>query len=418
MSKTRFNYSPVLALLALGAGCYAGDGRLLEPGSGSSQSGDVEKQGLTLTVVTDSALAAALGWESDVVAGAEVIVQRGSDPAHRDTVVSDENGVVRLDELIPGDYKVWGWYRLSEAERIAVAEAGHDTWVLGNGTKLRVPAEQRFVLHSDEPSGLVISEHYFPVKWTPGVGTYHFGGYMELYNNGDTTVYLDGMIIGRAWAIQVDYSSLPCSESEPFRNDPNGVWARAFQAFPGSGADFPLPPGKAVVIAVDAIDHSSLEDGMLDLSESDFEFSGTEDADNPSVPNMIDVGLIPFPLGHGLFFTAGPEVPFLALGVDVSSLSRAPHPTSGREYARIPADHILDVAAFGLLVPVGRYCDVMVHRRFERLEAHLFDSGRWMYAFHRRVAGTRADGRVRLQRTRTSAVDFAEGSRSPGSIPR
>jgi len=56
------------------------------------------------------------------------------------------------------------------------------------GAQLSVPASRR--------KPLVISEWFFNTGRVPGVGTYSYGGYIELYNNADTTVFLDGLRVG------------------------------------------------------------------------------------------------------------------------------------------------------------------------------------------------------------------------------
>jgi hypothetical protein len=69
----------------------------------------------------------------------------------------------------------------------------------GNAT-VQVPASRR---HS-----IVVSEWSFFREGIPGVGGYDFGGYLELANKSDTTVYLDGLIIGSA-CTQATESTVP-----------------------------------------------------------------------------------------------------------------------------------------------------------------------------------------------------------------
>jgi hypothetical protein len=412
-----------MTALVLVTGCYSGEGHLLDPGGASSQPGDVKKTGLTLTVVADSALAAALGWEENVVAGAEVIVQRGSDPKDRDTVLTDETGVVRLEDLVRGRYKTWGWRQLDEDERALAHAAGFDVWALGNGFGTRVPTTAPLPLFPDEPGSLVISEMEPAPKWFVGDGYYRDTGYIELYNNSDTTIYLDGKVIGQVRIKAMDTESIPCAEEAWHSIDPEGLWIIMLEAFPGSGRDYPLPPGELVLVAVDAIDHSPFHPGAIDLSHADFEFAGPA-VDNPEVPNMVDVGLRPSPLGHGLSGLAL-GTPVVAEPLDVASLPRG-WTESGLEMARIPAEKILDVATlqpdYDLAATMGNTeCELLIHPNFDRLEGRLYYGGQdesvWNLAIHRRVAGVRTDGRLLLQRTRTTAVDFFVAARSPGVIP-
>ncbi len=421
MSTSRSSFSLIFTGLMLAAGCYAGDGRLLEPGDSSSQPGDVKKQGLTLTVVTDSALAVALGWGSNLVAGAEVIVQRGPDPGDRDTVLSDENGEVKLESLLSGDYKVWGSYRPTSGERERAEAAGIDVAILGTGFKISVPSATEMQLFADEPGSLVISEYEWSAKTVPGVGSYFYGGYLELYNNSDSTVYLDGKIVGAAWPTSYDREVLPCRDME-LRSDPLGVWTRYFEAFPGSGRDHAVGPGKVVVVALDAIDHTAVHPGTVDLSGADFEFSGEPDVDNPVVPNMISLSLGSFPLGHGLGFQSLSPVVFMAEAVNPATLPRKRDPRNGQEYVRIPSAAVLDVVALRLNHVIGSgapECSNAVHVLFDRLEGHLlygeFEAD-WNLAVHRRAVSGDPGTVLLLQRTRTTALDFFVAPRSPGTV--
>lgn len=67
--------------------------------------------------------------------------------------------------------------------------------------------------------------------------------------------------------------------------------------------------------------------------------------DNPDVPNLPEVGVRPFPPGHGLrFFNS--HVFYLARPLDVSSLERATSNPAGNEVEliKLPAEAIADVA--------------------------------------------------------------------------
>ncbi len=422
MKATRLpNPAPYYAtplLVCVVTACFSGEGRLLEPGDNPAQPGGPEKTGHTLTVVTDSALAAALGWNDSAVAGVEVVLQRGRDVYQRDTAVTDKAGTIQFEKLLAGEYKLWARRKLTEAEQDAARGAGHEVLALGYGAKGILAAEMTIQLWSDQPGSLVISESYFPVNWTAGVGTYHFGGFIEFFNNSDTTVYLDGKIIAEAWHWNSE-GTYSCAYFDHVRNDPSGIWAHMFQAFPGTGRDYPLAPGATVTVATDAIDHTQLVEGTLDFTDADFEFVGAADADNPSVPNMVDVGVESSLFEHGFFLRLSTPV-FLAESVDLSALERdKPHPGNPREFVRFPADKILDVAAFrsGSYVSLYEECSEMVNRKFDRLEGHLHYGRDLLKSIHRRIAAVRSDGRMVLQRTKTTAVDFFVGPPSPGRVP-
>jgi hypothetical protein len=248
-----------------------------------------------------------------------------------------------------------------------------------------------------------------------------FTGFLELYNNADTTVYLDGIIVGTTLPISNDYTNFPCAAYQSLTIDPDALWARRMDRFPGAGRDHPLAPGHTTVIATDAIDHSVIVPGALDLRGANWDFTGPTDVNNPSVPGMLDIGLTPMVLGHGTFYGGQfTSVVFLALPLDVSALPRQRDPFSGGEYARVPRQSVIEVVA--LRSPYQSAfspCPEVVHANFDRQPAYLIGLGDADFPFsaQRKVAITRADGRKLLQHTRTAAADFFRGHRTPGSIP-
>ena len=417
-----------LLLMHLGA-CSSGGTQVVDPGTVPGEPGDVPKPGLSMTVKLDSAslgLATALGWTDGMIPDVAVILQRGGVITERDTLRTDETGSARIEKLVPGQYKAWASRSLTGAERAQAAAAGWDVRVLGGGRKFRVSGEPQQVvleLSPDQPGSLVISEWYFTAIQPPGLTeNYVFGGYVEIYNNSDSTIYLDGKIFGAGWNINTDSQFRPCSDDR-LRNDPLGIFARYMHAFPGSGTEHPLAPGATVLVATDAIDHTALVEGTIDLSGADFEFFGNADVDNPAVPNMIDVGFEPFFFGHGILFAPfGSEVPFIAEPVDIAGLPVLFDPSSvasPREFARYPTDKIIDVATFRPTGLIGLVTECLrtVNVRFDRVEGYFLRGVADAVSSHRRVAGFGPNGRVILQRTRTSAADFAVGPFSPGIAP-
>ncbi len=393
-----------LLLMYLGA-CSSGGTEVVDPGTVPGEPGDVPKPGLSMRVKLDSAslgLATVLGWTDGRIPDVEVILQRGGVITQRDTLRTDKTGSAGVEKLVPGQYKAWASRSLTPAERAQAAAAGWDVRVLGGGDKFPItggPQQAVLQLSTDRPGSLVISEWYFTSIQPPGTtSNYVFSGYVEIYNNSDSTIFLDGKIFGAGWGISFDSQFRPCSDDR-LRNDPLGIFARYVHAFPGSGTEHPLAPGAAVVVATDAIDHSALVEGGLDLSGADFEFFGPSDVDNPAVPNMIDVGLAPFFFGHGILFApfVSTEVAFIAEPVDIAGLPVLFDPSSvasPRKFARYPADKIIDVATFRHTLSGDRFteCVRSVNVRFDRVEGYFFRGAAVIW--YRLTAAWRGSGRT------------------------
>lgn len=125
-----------------------------------------------------------------------------------------------------------------------------------------------FSLMALEPGDQVkINELYYP-----GTPFYTYQDqFVELYNAGNNTAYLDGALIIRG---------------------PDTLATRVYR-FPGmhGGTQYPIEPGEFKVVAQDAYDFWALDSTSVDLSNADFEtFYSNEEppGDNPAVPNLSD----------------------------------------------------------------------------------------------------------------------------------
>ena len=438
--RVRQLWGPVFGCL-LGSCSPAGDPvepRRVPLDTTTANPGDTVQRGsLTVTVTTAgeaSQALEALGTPADRVPWAHVRIRRvGESPVEAGT--TDSLGHVTFTQLLPGRYDITSLRLLSLAEGIQVAEADSilaGINALGGGAHFRVqpPASAVEVEAAAGRRGaLVISEIH---DWSPRIVVdgvqYTQAGYIEIYNNSDTTVYLDGKILGHGfwyvWESELNESSLDhCAEFEAWRMDPDGVWSEKHLRFPGTGREYPLAPHDTRVVASQAIDHGEVHPGLglPDLSIADFEVVGTgQDVDNPAVPNMKHVGFRPSvdALGRGLVNTY--YTPFIADNVHLESLPTDELPLRDPDYRRFPTATILDIATVYLdparLDWDHRVCDHLVNSFFDRQAAPIWDdlAGN---AIHRRVLGATPDGRAILQRTKTSAVDLMRGPQSPGRVP-
>jgi hypothetical protein len=370
---------------------------------------------VTLQVqVTDTALAQSLGWSAGAgVPGATVHVLRDHSPDLR-SFSTDEDGIVEIADLPSARYWVWAQRRFD-----APTEGAPSVLAGGRLGQLRRGSTEVIPMRGQERGSLVISELYYhsaPREVTDGSDAYHRQYYVELVNNADTTVYLDGKILGGGFQANIEISSWPCSETATWRDEARGIWAQYFQRFPGSGTEYPLAPGQTAVVAEQAIDHSAIYPGLPDLSRADFQFYWEDRAMNPDVPTMLPVQLRqPISRVIGIAFW----VPFVADIPDLDALERTQN--IQLTFALFPKEQVLDVAqialeAYYLYDWAASTCGNMVGNPIDALlsftgpdrlrpNAHLL-------AAQRKVL---PDGT--LQRTGVSAADWEIRERSPGRIP-
>ncbi len=400
----------IVSLLA----CSGGERRIVDPVTGEAR--------VTVTVQADpedASVAQQLGWTQGVP-NAEIALSLIDSSAPPVSFTAGAAGVVDLELLKEGRYVVDARRVLSSQELTKVGAAGGAVGFAGSGVIEVSPNAKSFtvVIPASRRKSLIFNE----VSWRVGyIGGqyYNDGGYFELYNNSDTTVYLDGVTIGFGF-IWVEEGLITCAQGAYMRNDPGGIWSIEDEMFPGTGHDYPLRPGQIVTVAQDAIDHNAISPGMPDLTNADFEFSGPADVDNPTVPNMIDRSYESFN-PHGLPHNASSHTVFLALPVSLDTLPRVIDPSPGaRRWWRFPASSILDAFSekwVGLRVNYTP-CPEMVNRAFSRGWGYFIgDDGvgsvDFKYSPARKVFSRTSDGRSILQHTRSSPDDFVKGSVTP-----
>lgn len=372
----------------------------------------------------DLELASSLGWTAGTVPAAEVKILRNG-TGNWVSGVTGQDGIARFERLLPGLYRVYAERLLSD-EEAAVTGGTLRAWGDGETVRVEGPTTVTLAMGADDPGSLVISEigaGSAPSWEVPG-GTAKDGLYLEVYNNGPTTSYLDGVLLGLVPFFGHHRTNVSdCASSQQVRDDDAGLYAHYALQFPGTGGEFPILPGEAKVMAILAQDLRQVHVSMPDLSGAAFEIVPPGKGDNPAVPNMIDVGFEPFftglLLGNATFY-------FLAHPLDFRSLPILYRDENAREYVRIPAEDLLDVAAFTYVWPDQDQnyppCIPMVHESFVRYEGGFLplsmdmDAGEAaLWSLVRRVVRSGPFGPV-LMRTRATAVDFFLGEKSPGWI--
>jgi hypothetical protein len=408
----------ITTALAL-ATCETPGWKLVDPEPPDADSPDAKV--LTINVaLEDTALARALGW-TDGVPGAQISLHRIHDEFSIRTAVTDSSGSVRLNDVLDGRYRIAAYRVLTANE---TGPTGGLIRAFGAGIIVRADrmVELDLQLRIDQRGSLVMTEFRPAGRYSgPEWPNYTWFQYFKIYNNADTTVYLDGMLWGRTFNYVHDSEFQPCTETDQFRNDPLGIWVTFFHQFPGSGTEYPVDPGQYVTVALDAVDHSVVDPSLPDLSNADFELVREGDTDNPDVPNMPWVGSDHPAYTHGLEpdCTSGPC--FLARAVDLESLTRARYPPGGNlEWVRIPMQSVIDVVSDNIWDPSYDQfdpCDSSIPNNVDALEAPTYD----IYydatlSLKRNVLRMAPNGRPVYQDINVSFLDFAERSRLSQSL--
>ena len=141
------------------------------------------------------------------------------------------------------------------------------------------------------PSSLVISRIYNFGTLKLDNKAYNIDKYIEIYNNSSETQYVDGLYLGEAYGSIVSAS--------PYANIATGnfCYVQRVVRIPGNGTQYPVEPGKSIVIAQNAKNHIDAEvvTNTVDLSGADFEcyvegaLASQFPSDNADVPNIEEV---------------------------------------------------------------------------------------------------------------------------------
>lgn len=139
-------------------------------------------------------------------------------------------------------------------------------------------------------AGLVIEELFLSPTVNPETGkNYTYGEqYIKITNNSDVTLYADRLLIMQS-------EDRTNGKREYKEKD---ILSKFFLVdyiamIPGNGTDHPIEPGASIIIANDAIDHSKVFPGAVNLSKADFEMFDKstnprfQDVDNKDVPNLL-----------------------------------------------------------------------------------------------------------------------------------
>ena len=370
----------------------------------------------------DSAVWNALGWGAGLVPRASVTIQRAGSFDPTLSGVSDSSGVVRFTGLLTGSYTVSGVRVLNSVDRARLPVGEQDVEAIASGTRIVVDtpsASGILFLPLSRRGSLVVSEYWFPITLVEGNGQiYPFGGFVELYNNSDTTIYLDSLTFGDGTLITDVGPWNSCSDYLDMIWDSTGVWFGDLFRFPGSGHDHPLAPGKAVVLATDAVDHRTVNDSATDLTHADFEFIGPSDVDNPAVPNMINLSEHVTPLGHGWFPLGGAADVFVGPPINPDTLPTRVIYTFAAKYYHVARSAISSFSYFDFVDPRYTKCSPIVSPVFDAASVIVPYADWYWPSFKRKVLRYLADGRAVLQNTRTSAQDFEfTFPRTPGVVP-
>lgn len=293
-----------------------------------------------------------------------------------------------------------------------------------------VSASANVDLYQDIKTSLTLSKYtqssliFKAIYTTGGVQGYVNDSYFEIVNNSDEVQYLDGIILMKTDGGQ---------NKEKNNWQENGFIDRYVSgqgcvvAFPSSesGKEIPLEPGKSIVVANDAANHSELAkegNSCPDLSGADWEVYQDyikNDIDYEGAKNMDIIHVITttarFAMG---FYNAGYIMAKLPEGMTPKeyaaleeSKTYTPGSTGGWQFFVIPSKYVLDAVDMWKKDAAEHYIQFLPSDDAQGVLA----SETWAGKCIRRKVTKVANGRAYYKDTNNSAEDFlSEQPLQPG----
>jgi hypothetical protein len=347
--------------------------------------------------------------KADVTYASKEVILYNQSSTHK--FVTDAAGALVVPELIPDVYTInTCWELTGEQYKELVSEPIYledKAKVLITATLTNVPVytddDLVILLESIILKDLVISKVYYSGTKDDMNRNYTIDQFVEIFNNSDDTVYVDGK-----------YIALAESKSPPAflaSDNPSYIYTRQICRFPGSGTDHPVYPGKSIVIAArSARDHTTSAAKSVDLSQADFEVKDSDGVGNPAI-KALPMYSSSTSLNFFNLITGGPNGVFL-FETDENVLEwpefYTPGSSTGERFRRVPVETVIDgveilknEAANGPNIDLKRLQN-SIDAGFTFISA---TSGYVNESVERKVCKI-GDGRVYLQDTNNSIEDF------------
>jgi len=300
-----------------------------------------------------------------------------------------ENGQLLVSQLSPGNYDIDATGVISAADYSRITSVPVEKEVTFNAALKNKQISVGFseTLNLQLTSGFtgdwVIKQVYFAGSDRVN-GALYRDQFIEFYNNSDKVLYADSLYFAETVGVvstsnpgntyylsasgQMDWTkSLNMPASVDANND--YIYARAFLMIPGTGKQYPVQPGKSIVVAQTALNHKAPFTGVdgktvtvldpsltVDLSGADFEAYYApllakplaSDIDNPNVPNLEVLSYF----GTDMIFDNPGRYSYALIKVDGSQKpkdwpqynypTKSAPSSSAAKYYQIPLKYVID----------------------------------------------------------------------------
>lgn len=371
---------------------------------------------------------------------------------------TNANGDLVPDAVLPGTYSVQAELQLkqNEYEQQIGEETSYEIVHFGGfDEKVTINANTSSKLvriTSGNLGDLVIKQYYYAGSDTK-LGANFRDQFIEIHNNSDQTIYADGLYLvfleGNTNNNPTTYT-LPNGQYDWSKTAGGGsaantdyVYSNIFIKIPGNGSQYPILPGKSIVIAQTAINHKMPFDDIngtgvaiqepdrtVDLSHADFEtYMGDYNTSIGKKPFAWDIQNIMVPDMLVSYWSIASNdlilnvTSMLGLGIlratdaEVASWQKvaSPKAPTGTLFLQIPKNYIIDgidITDKEQKAPKDFPADIDASRTFIVNAAGQAEATFTGFSVIRKTKEM-INGRVVLQDTNNSANDFVTIKANP-----
>ncbi|TKG90400.1 DUF4876 domain-containing protein [Puteibacter caeruleilacunae] len=268
---------------------------------------------------------------------------------------TNTDGVAFFEVLAAGTYNAL--VSINEPEKNLIINGTRNDIVIVSEETATVDVELSVV---NPKAGLVIKEIY-SVGANDGYKSLFKDQFIEIFNNSGETLHADGMYVANLYG---NTGTAGSTTDEPITNVlsvDDYVYADFIDRIPGGGADYPVEPGKSIIIALNAMnfkEDNPAAEFAVDNTGADLERYSVKwledkglmgnswfDFDNPEVPNMTNVYMMA-PQNLWLFNSYGTAAVLVEKDVEFNDSGIVDYETdkssSVYKLMRIPVEKVID----------------------------------------------------------------------------
>ncbi|UKB80752.1 DUF4876 domain-containing protein [Chryseobacterium sp. MEBOG07] len=387
-----------------------------------------------------------------------IITMENAATGDKVTGKTDANGDLKLSAMLPGTYSLQAELQLKkkEYEQQIGEETSYEIVHFGGfDEKVTINSNTSSKLvriTSGNLGDLVIKQYYYAGSDTK-LGANFRDQFIEVHNNSDQTIYADGLYLvfleGNTNNNVTNYT-LSNGQYDWSKTAGGGsaantdyVYSNILIKIPGNGSQYPILPGKSIIVAQTAINHKMPFDDIngtgvaiqdpsktVDLSHADFEtYMGDYNLSNGKKPFLWDIQNIMVPDMQVSYWSIASNdlilnvTSMLGLGIlratdaEVASWKKvaAPKAPTGTLFLQIPKNYIIDgidITDKEQKAPKDFPADIDASRTFIVNSTGLAEGTFTGLSVIRKTKEI-INGRVVLQDTNNSANDFVTIKANP-----